>query len=537
MGRLTLSLGFHGAAGTVTGSCSELVGAKSRVLVDCGLFQGPRSLEALNYRPFPFRPAGIDAVLLTHAHIDHCGLLPRLVAHGFKGPIFCTKATADLLEFMLADAGRIQESDARRRNRRPDRAESAPVQPIYTEADAIAVWKQTQPVTLEELFIPAPGFQARFWNAGHVLGSASIEIAAGGCRLLFSGDLGPENKSFQRGPTAGAGFDHVVCESTYGDRCREELDPTARRERLADVAARALGRGGNLVIPTFALERTQELLLDLATLLRAGRLGNTRVFVDSPLANRLTGVFSEHTEELEDLEDGGLSHPSIHMIEDTEASIRLNSVTGAIILAASGMCEGGRIRHHLLHNLPRSGSTVLFVGYQAQGTLGRVILEGASRVRISGRDVSVRADILQIEGYSAHADQAELLAWISARAPIAGSLFLDHGEQGALKCLAQLAGDTTKAKVIVPEIGERYELRPATPAKRTRTSLPDLRRVIERDWQNDYAALAVSLKQRLQALPDDDARRAVIRQIRGLLETKPADRQSDAHLPNPVVTS
>jgi metallo-beta-lactamase family protein len=374
---------------------------------------------------------------------------------------------------------------------------------------------------LEELFAPASGFEARLWNAGHVLGSASVEIQAEGGRLLFSGDLGPDNKAFQASPAASQGFDHVVCETTYGDRSRENLSALDRRERLAAEVDRAIAAGGNLIIPTFALERTQELLFDLASLLRQCRLGNARVFVDSPLANRLTGVFNRHAAELEDIGSNGLGHEAIHMVEDTEASIRLNSVTGGIILAASGMCEGGRIRHHLVHNLPRSGSTILFVGYQAQGTLGRVILEGASRVRISGRDVSVRAAVRHIDGYSAHADQTELLAWISARAPISGSLFLNHGEQGALERLGELAAPLVEGRVLKPEIGERYELRPATPAKRTRTGLPNLRQAVGRDWQNDYAALAVSLKQRLLALPDNEARQAAIRQMRNVLEAQP----------------
>ena len=293
---MTLSIAFHGAAGTVTGSCLELIGSKSRVLVDCGLFQGSRSLEALNFRPFPFVPGKLAAVLLTHAHIDHCGLLPRLAAHGYRHPIYCTRPTADLLEFMLADAGRIQESEAKRRNRRRDRAESAPIAPIYTQADALAAWRLARATDLEKWFEPAPGFRARLWNVGHILGSASIEIEAEGVHLLCSGDLGPENKAFHASPAAPSGFDDVLCEATYGDRRRERMSIAERRERLAVEISDALGAGGNLVIPAFALERTQELLLDIASLLRQRRIGAATVFVDSPLANGVTRVFSKYAE-------------------------------------------------------------------------------------------------------------------------------------------------------------------------------------------------------------------------------------------------
>jgi metallo-beta-lactamase family protein len=515
---MTLSIAFHGAAATVTGSCIELVGSKGRILVDCGMFQGSRSLEALNFRPFPFAPGRIDAVILTHAHIDHCGLLPRLAAHRYEGPIYCTQPTADLLKFMLADAGRIQESEARRRNRRRDRADSPPIAPIYTEADAIAAWRLSRPVKLEEWFEPTPGFRARLWNAGHILGSASVELEVDGVRVLCSGDLGPDNKAFHASPGGPSGFDHVLCESTYGDRRREAVSIEQRRALLAAEIGTALSAGGNLIIPAFALERTQELLLDIACLLRERRIAPATVFVDSPLANGVTRVFAQYADDLEDT--GGRSpfeHPAIHYVEDTAASIRLNSVLGAIIIAASGMCEGGRIRHHLIHNLHRSESTVLFVGYQAQGSLGRVILDGARRVRISGQDVSVRARIRRIDSYSAHADQHELLAWLAARGPIGGSLFLGHGEEMALETLKNLAAPTLRHTPLVPQIGEHYELRAGKPAKRTRTGLPDLRGAIGRDWQNDYAQLASSLKHRLEAIDGDEARRLAIREIEQLL--------------------
>ena len=509
---------FHGAAGTVTGSCFEIAQGGSRVLVDCGLFQGPRALEALNYQPLAFDPARIDAVLISHAHIDHSGLLPRLVAEGFRGNIWCTAGTRDLLGAMLADAAKIQEQEAARRNRRADRADEPPIVPLYTAADAERALEQCRTVALERSFAPAPGFEARLWNAGHILGSASVELIVGGVRLLFSGDLGPEHKSFHADPDGPAGVDHLFCESTYGDRERQAVSIGERRALLEGEVTEALGRGGNLVVPVFALERTQELLLDLARLINSGRLHGTQVFIDSPLASRVTDIFARHREALEDLGDGEVfDHPSFHFVESARQSMRLNDLSGAIILAASGMCEAGRIRHHLRHNLKRADSTVLFVGFQAQGTLGRAILEGASRVRISGHDVAVRAQIRRIDSYSAHADRGELEAWIAARGPVAGSLFLVHGEAGALEALR---GDLAPAmgSVIVPEIGEQYELPSGAPAKRLKTGRIELRGVVSRDWQNDYADFAANLKRDLRRIADDARRREALALMRDVLD-------------------
>ncbi|MFN5903269.1 MAG: MBL fold metallo-hydrolase [Novosphingobium sp.] len=518
---MALQLTFHGAAQTVTGSCLELNNGKARILLDCGLFQGSRSLEALNHEPQPFDAGAIDAVVASHAHIDHSGQLPRLAKAGFKGEIWATQETADLLEFMLADAGRIQEYEAERRNRRRDRAGDEPFQPIYTEADAMVAWRQVRSVPLCTWFEPAEGFRVRLWNAGHILGSASVEVEANGTRMLYSGDLGPDNKAFHPDPDAPAGLDHVICESTYGDRSREKVSIAERRKLLEAEILAARARGGNLVIPVFALERTQELLLDIAALSATGRIGSAMVFVDSPLANRATLAFRKYADQLEDTQGRDpFGHPSIRYVDDVAESMRLNSLSGAIILAASGMCEAGRIRHHLFHNLPRRDSTILFVGFQAEGSLGRVILEGAKQVRISGRDVQVRAQIREIGSYSAHADQSELLDWIAARAPIAGSLFLDHGEAGAIAELRRLAESRALApSLIVPEIGETWELSPGVPARRVKTGRTDLRPALGRDWQNDYADLATSLKRRLAGIRDAEARRKAIAQMRAVLDS------------------
>ena len=524
----TLTLAFHGAARTVTGSCMEFALGDRSVLVDCGLYQGSRSLEVLNTGEFAFDAKRIAAVVLTHAHIDHSGLLPKLVANGFTGDIWCTQPTADLLEYMLSDAGRIQEADTARRNRRRDRAGDAEFTPLYTEADAIKAWRQARSVPLEQWFEPAPGFRVRLWNAGHILGSASAEIEAGGAKVICSGDVGPDNKAFHAEPEGPCGFDHVICESTYGDRTREHIGSDERRKLLEAEIRGAIVRGGNLVIPTFALERTQELLLDMAALFDSGALPDIPVFIDSPLATKATSVFARHAEALEDLSSPDVfRHPALHFVEDVSQSIRLNNVSGAIIMAASGMCEGGRIRHHLVHNLHRRDSTVLFVGYQAQGSLGRVILEGAERVRISGEDVRVRAQIRRIDCYSAHADQSELLDWIADRAPISGTLFLDHGEQPALEALRRLAqarlGETT---VTLPEIGEVYALEAGKQARRLRTGRTDLAEVVGTDWQNSYADFVTRLKRDLANIRDAKAREKAIADMRRVLDSYTDHREA-----------
>ena len=526
-----VSLEFHGAAHTVTGSCMLFDNGKARILVDCGLFQGSRSLEMLNTGPFAFDPRTIDAAVLSHAHIDHSGLLPKLVASGFKGDIWCTASTADLLEHMLADSGRIHEADTERRNRRRDRAGDPPFEPIYTEADAIEAWQHCRVSDREKWFEPADGFHARLWNAGHILGSASVELNVNGTKIMCSGDLGPGNKAFHPAPAAPAGFDHIICEATYGDRQRAQVTIEERRKTLEAEVRSAIIRGGNLIIPSFALERTQELLLDLIMLSRSGAIRGVPIFVDSPLANKVTGVFARYAKNLEDT--GGTNifdFPTFHAVSDVAESIRLNSVSGAVILAASGMCEGGRIRHHLKHNLHRKDSTILFVGFQAQGSLGRIILEGAETVRISGDDVRVRAQIRRIDSYSAHADQTELLDWIEDRQPITGSIFLTHGENGALEGMRRkLQQRSPETSVRIPEIGEAYELRPAVPAKRTATGSLAAQQAIGQDWQNSYARFTTSLRDKLARIENEAQRQKAIEEMQELLDSYAEFKEARRH--------
>ena len=526
------TLAFHGAASMVTGSCFLIDHDGTRFLVDCGMFQGNKTIRELNYRPFPFVPQEIAFVLLTHAHIDHSGLLPKLAKKGFSGPIHATEASCDLLGFMLPDSGHIQESEVEHLNKRNRRRGRPLVEPIYTRAEAEATLRQLSPCEYGRWLRPAPGIRARFWNAGHILGSASIEIEISEgrerpLRLLFSGDIGPDEKAFHDHPSAPAGLDYLVMESTYGDREREDRTIEERREHLRREVAEALSRGGNLVIPAFAVERTQELLYALTWLMHRGAIPKAPIFIDSPLAVRITEVFAKHRNELHEVEDPELmfKSPYIRFTETVEQSRAINRITGgAIIMAASGMCDAGRIRHHLRHNLWRPECTVLFVGYQAPGTLGHLILGGEKRVRIHGQEIAVRARIRSIEGYSAHADRSELLAWAKRRRPVRRTLFLDHGEEQALAALREaLTAEGLDAEaIVVPELDETFTLELAEPPLRTRAApriAPELARARE-DWHNAYARLLLDLGQRLQALPSDTGRLALLRRLRALLEEK-----------------
>ncbi len=416
---------FLGAAGTVTGSCYLITHPGGKFLVDCGLFQGSKSVRALNYPAFPFQPGEIDFVVLTHAHVDHSGLVPKLVKAGFSGQVFATEGTRDLLTYMLPDSGYIHETEVKRLNRRNIRRGIAAVDPIYTKADGERAidFIHTQPYC--ELFEAAPGVQVRFWNAGHILGSASVEVIIdsedGPVKLVFSGDIGPDEKSFQATPDSPTDIDYLFVESTYGDRERKDLTLEERRDVLKHEILDGLNAGGNVLIPAFAVERTQELLYDIGLLLDDKDLPPVSVYLDSPLAIRATEVFESHAEDLNDVSGrGGLfRNPRFNFVNRATDSMALDRITsGAIIIAASGMCDAGRIRYHLKSNLWRPQATVLFVGYQAPGSLGAALMNGNDSVRIHGREVAVKARNRKIDSYSAHADQKELINWVSARLPV-----------------------------------------------------------------------------------------------------------------------
>ena len=527
---MTVTLIFHGAAGTVTGSCYRVVHPGGQFLVDCGMFQGNRTVRDLNLKPLPFEPRSIDYVLLTHAHIDHCGLLPKLTRNGYRKPIWMTEPTAGLLEFLLPDAAGIQESEAERESRKRGRRADPPVEPMYTLEDANAALALRQTVKYGEWLEPGPGVRARYWNAGHILGSASIEVEVQdgngkAVRILFSGDIGPDEKVFYLEPDAPAGFDYILSESTYGGRDRQDRTLVERREILKTEINEALARGGNLVIPAFAVERSQELLHDIGLLIKEGQIDPRLVFLDSPLASKVTGVYKKYGAMFEDVELGAdelFNDPRFRLVEAVDDSKAINSIRGgAIIMSASGMADAGRIKHHLRNNLPRANATVLFVGYQAPGTLGQIIQSGAKEVRIHSDLVPVRARIRSLDAYSAHADHTELMAWIKARLPAHGALFLTHGEDEERAALRDavirnygLGGD----QVITPLLDDQFELRAEGVAG---VVTPPSRRIdlnqVASDWHNAHAQLVIELSNRLQAAPSDAARLSLINSLKTTL--------------------
>ncbi len=529
---MPISLHVHGAAHTVTGSCYLLQSGDNRFLVDCGMFQGSKTLKALNYGDFPFKPEEIDFVLLTHAHIDHSGLIPKLVKHGFAGPIYATHATIDLLTCMLPASAHIQESEVEQLNRRNARRGRPEVTPIYTIEDAEAALQAFSPVAYDTWMEPAEGIRVRYWNAGHILGSASIEIEISTglasprqMRLLFSGDVGPEVTSFHPTPEAPRDLDYLICEATYGARERPAMTLESRRDLLAAEANEALKAKGVLIIPSFAVERTQELLSDLLALAKSRRIPQVPIFLDSPLAIRATEVFIDHAHELEDGEAfrHAMRSPMLRTTESVQESMMIERIDGShIVVAASGMCDAGRIRHHLKNNLWRANATVLMVGYQAEGTLGRILQNGASAVRIQGEEVKVRARIRTLDIYSGHADGPGLADWVEARGPVSRGIILVHGEEEGIAGLHErlssrgLDGD----RIFSPELDTVFDLLAESPEARERPSPRRLQpeMVGHQDWHNDLSRLWLDIEEELDKAADDKSRRVILRRIRRALE-------------------
>jgi metallo-beta-lactamase family protein len=455
---------FCGAAKIVTGSCYLVEAAGRRILVDCGMFQGGKETTRLNFQPFRFGPKTVSHVLLTHAHNDHGGLLPRLVKEHFRGKIIATRATADLLGIMLEDSARIQEVDTEHENRRRRREGLAPRKPLYTVEDAERAHALVESVDYDRRFVVAPGIEACFRDAGHILGSAILElfVTEGGKakKLVFSGDLGQWNVPIIRNPTIIEEADAVFVESTYGDRLHEGAGD--RESELARHAKETYARGGRVLIPSFAIERTQEIIYALGNIIERGEFPDMRIYLDSPLAIKVTEVFKKHREcfDEEALERFGRLKDAARVIycEQAEDSMKLNDISEpCVIIAGSGMCTGGRIRHHLKHGLWDARNTILFVGYQAQGSLGRIILDGAKEVKMMGMAIVVKAGVGQIGSFSAHADAGELLKWMKGFRRRPERVFVIHGEASAS---AALQGRLEKEGLSchVPDIGETVDL-------------------------------------------------------------------------------
>lgn len=458
-------LTFLGATQTVTGSRFLLRVDGHQYLVDCGLFQGGRKTEAKNWEPFPFPPDRVDAVLLTHSHIDHVGYLPRLVANGFRGPVFATQATCALLELVLPDSARLQEQDAAYANKQ-GYSDHRPALPLYTTGDAEEVLRRLRPVAFDQAQ-SLDGVEVTWRPAGHMLGSASLEAAAGPAsarrRVVFSGDLGRYDNEIMKPPTAIRDADVLLVESTYGDRLHTD---GSIEDVLAGVLQCVIERKGVLLIPAFAVGRTQQVLYYIRKLQDAGRVPNIPVFIDSPMAVDASHIYCEYGDDhnlaVNLLMDEGacpLRCPETHFVREVSDSKALNNRPGpAVIISASGMLTGGRILHHLKWRLPDKRNAVLFVGYQAEGTRGRLLSSGAQHVRIHGENIPVRAQIEHLDALSGHADRSELLRWLGEFREPRPSTFIVHGEPGAGGALRAHLGEKLRWAARVPSPGESITL-------------------------------------------------------------------------------
>lgn len=468
---MNIKIRFLGATRGVTGSQYVVEANDQRVMIDCGYYQ-ERALQDRNWEPFKVAPDTLNAVLLTHAHLDHCGLIPKLGKEGLRANIFCTSATGDIAQIVMKDSAKIQEEDAaykKKRHAREGRKGKYPEVPLFTIDDAERVCGLISHVPFNEKTRVADGFEATFYESGHILGAASIllKVSSGGetRTILFSGDIGRNDVPILRDPTVfTGGADYVVMESTYGDRDHKEAGDI--HQQLADVVNEAHRSGGNVIIPSFAVERSQELMYYLGELLEAKRIPPTMVFVDSPMAVRVTDIFRRHPELIDEEAREKLNRgkhpcdfPSLKMTKSTAQSKAINTIRGTIIvIAGSGMCTGGRIKHHLKTNLGRPESTILFVGYQAQGTLGRHILQGADEIRLHGTQHKVRARIAQIHGFSGHAGHSELVAWVSAIKEKPRRIFVTHGEENVAIKFAQELETTLGVPSVAPEFDSSYDL-------------------------------------------------------------------------------
>jgi len=461
-----MKLEFHGANRNVTGSCHMVRCQDKCILIDCGMYQGGRDMDEENRQDFGFNPGEVDILLLTHGHLDHCGRIPLLVKNGFRGKIVTTAATRELARLVMLDSARIQEEEAKFKNkklRKKGKAEDAA--PLYTTLDALTCLDFFYDITaFNHSYELGPDMKATFYDAGHILGAANIllELSENGCnkKILYSGDLGYPDRAILRDPAVPPHADIVVMETTYGDRIHKQLGPSI--QELYDAIEVTVKRGGNVLIPSFALERTQEILYYLREGINKGLVKeDVQVFLDSPMAISATEIFQRHPECFDEetwkifqTGEDPFELPGLHFSRETAQSIALKQVKGAVIIAGSGMATGGRIRHHLQHNLWRKEASVVFVGYAANGTLARLIIDGRDPVRIYGKEIDVRAEIYTIGGFSAHADQDDLLAW-HTQIGDPEKTFLVHGELEAMTAFSALLKNTT---VEMPKLHQVYEI-------------------------------------------------------------------------------
>ncbi len=468
-----MKIQFCGATTTVTGSCHLLSTENHKILLDCGQFQGGKALEEMNAEPFPFQPAEIEALILSHAHIDHCGRIPLLVKRGFEGNIYCTDATADLLQVMLKDSAYIHEKEAERKSRKAARAGKPPVEPLYTQADAEKALTLVKPILYDQLFELNEDMRIVFNDAGHILGSAITEIwvkeGDKEAKVVFSGDLGMMNRPILRDPTIIKKADYVIMETTYGNRNHPENSTSI--QELLEIILKTAKRGGNVVIPSFAVGRTQELIYELNKFYEEHDeykpvLDQVMVYVDSPMATTATEVFRKNAQVFDEETkayilrgDNPLDFKNLKFTRTSQESQGLNfNKEPKIIISASGMCEAGRIRHHLKHNLWDARNSIIFVGYQAEGTLGKALVEGASEVTMFGEVITVNAEIYNLGGFSGHADQNSLFAWLAGFQQKPKQVFLVHGEADSKRDFGQLIHDKLGYEPVVIQGNSEFEL-------------------------------------------------------------------------------
>jgi metallo-beta-lactamase family protein len=468
---MQIKLRFLGAAQNVTGSRHMLEANGVRLLVDCGLYQ-ERQFRERNWNPFPIPPDSIDAVLLTHAHLDHCGLLPKLVKEGFKGRIYCNPATAEIARIVLLDSAKIQEEDAehkRKRHEKQRRKGPYPEVPLYTTEDAQACFPLFSPVGYREAMTLGDGVEATFYDAGHVLGSSIIraKVRQNGDEriILFSGDIGRPDRPIVCDPTVFDTADYVLIESTYGDRVHEATRDV--KKKIGDVINSTKEAGGNIIVPSFALERSQEVLYYINELQLDKAIPRLKIFLDSPMASRITKVFQNHSELFDEQMAEFIRNlkspfnlPNLEMAGKADESKAINRIKGTVmIIAGSGMCTGGRVKYHLVNNISRPESSIMFVGYQAVGTLGRQIVDGAKKVRILGRQYQVKANVVRIHGFSAHADRNELLAWLKGLKTPPRAVFVVHGETESASNFGDYLREQTGWDVSVPAYQDEVVLK------------------------------------------------------------------------------
>ena len=465
-----MRLRFLGAAQNVTGSRHLLEVDGIKLLIDCGLYQ-ERQFLARNWEPFVVPPESINAVFLTHAHLDHCGLLPKLVREGFSGKIYCTAATAEIARIILLDSAKIQEEDAehkRQRHQKEGKAGPYPEAPLYTMKDAEACFPHFEPVKYGQQINIANGVVVTLCDAGHVLGSSMIKVDVnrnGDKRtVLFTGDLGRPGRPILPDPSITEKADYIIIESTYGDR--EHCGADDVKKQIADVINATKDRGGNIVVPSFALERSQEILFYIKELLLDDAIPHLMIFLDSPMAAKITEIFRNHhelfdeeTQEMLREHHSPFDLPELKVTATSEESKAINHITGTVmIIAGAGMCTGGRIKHHLVNNISRKESTIMFVGYQAMGTLGRLIVDGAKEARILGQKYKVKAKVVQINGLSAHADRNEMLNWLKNFKSPPKRIFLVHGEAESAQAFGAFLRDKTGWQVSIPAYEDQVVL-------------------------------------------------------------------------------